>query len=423
MGTGCRLLCGGPGKVKPHTESKQTICFTDLMATLAAVTGAALPDDAGPDSFSILPVLLGEQDESAPIRGPLVILSSKDAYTIRSGPWKLIDCLGSGGFFEREPPKPTPGGPEGQLYNLEEDPGETVNLYLRRPEIVQRLRAELGPDPRSRKDPPVKSDSGRFLGARDAWASVRKDWQRAMISFGATALAALSAGGVEKNHPEAFAQSGFVQHASPRFRARLVKHGLTEEGCFRFLNTGALPSRPQLDPAVVKAMKAMETAAAKVASDPTRPTYHLLPASGWMSDPTGPIYHGGYYHAFYLLNPYGDEGWPKSRNHWGHARSKDLVTWEHLPVALYPLADREHRCNSGCSAINAEGKPMIFYTHVPMDQKARNAQWAAFGDDELIAWRKYDGNPVLDLATHDGPGFGMRWRDPFIFQVETGARS
>lgn len=61
----------------------------------------------------------------------------------RSGDWKLINELGSGGFSQPTKIKPGPGGPAGQLYNLRTDRAETNNLYLQHPEIVARLKAEL----------------------------------------------------------------------------------------------------------------------------------------------------------------------------------------------------------------------------------------------------------------------------------------
>jgi arylsulfatase A len=63
--------------------------------------------------------------------------------SIRSGPWKLIDGLGSGGFSQPRQVEPEPGGPAGQLYHLEDDPGETKNLWQERPEIRDRLLAVL----------------------------------------------------------------------------------------------------------------------------------------------------------------------------------------------------------------------------------------------------------------------------------------
>jgi arylsulfatase A len=132
-----------PGKVKPGSKSDQTICFTDMLATFASVVGIDLPTDAGPDSFNILPVLLGEQREDTPIRGPLVISSANGTMTIRSGPWKLITALGSGGFSKPSRIQSKPGDPDGQLYNLVNDRGETNNLYMKKPATVERLMIQL----------------------------------------------------------------------------------------------------------------------------------------------------------------------------------------------------------------------------------------------------------------------------------------
>ena len=112
----------------------------DLLATFAEVTGAGLPEDAVLDSYSFLPVLWGEQPESQAIRGPIV---GYHAMMIRSGDWKLINHLGSGGFSKPNRIEPGPGDPPGQLYNLADDPGETNNVYLQYPEIVARLKAEM----------------------------------------------------------------------------------------------------------------------------------------------------------------------------------------------------------------------------------------------------------------------------------------
>jgi arylsulfatase A-like enzyme len=133
-----------PGQVKAASESKQTICFTDLLATFADVCGATPGGGAGPDSFSFLPVLLGKHPETKPIRGPILMQAgSTEAMMIRSGDWKLIDQLGSGGFTKPSKIKPEPGDPAGQLYNLREDPAEVHNRYLEQPEIVARLKAEM----------------------------------------------------------------------------------------------------------------------------------------------------------------------------------------------------------------------------------------------------------------------------------------
>jgi len=137
------FLVRWPGVVAPDSSSDQTICFTDLMATFAEMTGTKLPPEAGPDSFSFLPVLRGERPESQPVRSSLVIESGNGTRTIRMGNWKLITRLGSGGFSEPRRVRPEPGGPTGQLYDLADDLGETDNLYASRPDMVKQLEAEL----------------------------------------------------------------------------------------------------------------------------------------------------------------------------------------------------------------------------------------------------------------------------------------
>jgi arylsulfatase A-like enzyme len=133
-----------PGRVKPGTVTDQMICFTDLLATFSDIYGKPLPAAAGPDSFSILPVLEDRQPKGQPIRGPIVMQAGNfSTWSIRSGEWKLINQLGSGGFSEPAKIQPDPGGPQGQLYNLRDDPAETKNLYSEYPDIVTRLEAEM----------------------------------------------------------------------------------------------------------------------------------------------------------------------------------------------------------------------------------------------------------------------------------------
>lgn len=132
-----------PGKVKAGSISRQTICFTDMLATFAGIVKAKLPNGAGPDSVDFLPVLLGRRPENKPIRDALVIRSGGGMMTIRMGDWKLIDGLGSGGFSQPRRVRPRKGDPPGQLYNLADDVGETKNLYAQKPAIVKRLLKKL----------------------------------------------------------------------------------------------------------------------------------------------------------------------------------------------------------------------------------------------------------------------------------------
>ncbi|MBL4884386.1 MAG: arylsulfatase [Planctomycetaceae bacterium] len=132
-----------PDRVKAGSQSDQLVCFTDLLATFADILHTPLPSDAGPDSFSFLPSLTGQEPQSTRVRKQIVMRAGSRVMTIRSGKWKLITGLGSGGFSKPSRIKPGPGDPQGQLYNLSEDLGETTNIYSKHPEIVARLTAEL----------------------------------------------------------------------------------------------------------------------------------------------------------------------------------------------------------------------------------------------------------------------------------------
>jgi arylsulfatase A len=131
-----------PGHIDAGTLSDAPIELTDLMGTVAGIIGIELPDEAGPDSYDISSALFGQQRDG-PIREAIVSHSENGSYAIRQGPWKLIlGTDGSGGWVA---PSDDPYDPErpGQLYNLEEDPGERSNVIDERPEIVARLRTLL----------------------------------------------------------------------------------------------------------------------------------------------------------------------------------------------------------------------------------------------------------------------------------------
>lgn len=131
-----------PGKVKGGRVSDEVICFTDMLATFAALTGYELGEDDGPDSFNALPVILGK-GKGERVRESLVLQSSGGVYHVRMGDWKLIDNLGSGGFTRPGKVKPKQGEPKGQLFNLKDDVVETKNVYAAHPEVVAKLMGEI----------------------------------------------------------------------------------------------------------------------------------------------------------------------------------------------------------------------------------------------------------------------------------------
>jgi arylsulfatase A-like enzyme len=131
-----------PGRIPAGSASDELACLADLMATCADIVGYELPASAAPDSYSLLPALLGQQRD-APLREALVHHSGDGLFSIRRGPWKLIVGLGSGGFSEPVHAEPQPGGPMGQLYHLDDDLVESENLWLQRPDVVGELTALL----------------------------------------------------------------------------------------------------------------------------------------------------------------------------------------------------------------------------------------------------------------------------------------
>ena len=144
-----------------------------------------------------------------------------------------------------------------------------------------------------------------------------------------------------------------------------------------------------------------------------RPQFHFSPEENWLNDPNGMVYYDGEYHLFYQHNP-GDNVWGPM--HWGHAISKDMINWDHKPIALEP--DDLGMIFSGSAVVDwndtsgffdgGEGLVAI-YTQNGEGQK----QSIAYSKDKGRSWEKYDGNPVIpvDPEIRD-------FRDPKVFWHE-----
>ena len=130
-----------PGRIAARSVSSELGCLTDFLATAAEITGAKLASDSGEDSYSLLPAYLGRK--GPPIREAIVHHSSEGMFAIRQREWKLVLGRGSGGFSQPKKYTPKSGEPEGELYNLADDPSEENNLYPRHPERVAGLTALL----------------------------------------------------------------------------------------------------------------------------------------------------------------------------------------------------------------------------------------------------------------------------------------
>lgn len=157
-------------------------------------------------------------------------------------------------------------------------------------------------------------------------------------------------------------------------------------------------------------------------SEQYRPQYHFSPEANWMNDPNGMVYLDGEYHLFYQYYPDSTVWGPM---HWGHAVSKDLMHWEHLPIALFP---DELGCIFSGSAVydknntsglgkNGKGPLIAIFTHHNFEgEKSGNNKFQyqsiAYSNDKGRSWKKYKNNPVV-------PNPGIRdFRDPKVIWHE-----
>ncbi|MDU0205404.1 GH32 C-terminal domain-containing protein [Paenibacillus sp. MAH-36] len=160
-----------------------------------------------------------------------------------------------------------------------------------------------------------------------------------------------------------------------------------------------------------KSKESVEETAFSYVKDPTyytekfRPQYHLSPETGNMSDPNGMVYFEGEYHQFY-----------QNSGQWGHAVSRDMIHWEHLPVAL--ARDALGEIWSGSAVVDTMDTSGFFggkaglvaiFTHF---KSGLQSQSIAYSTDKGRTWTKYEGNPVIS-----NPGL-KDFRDPKVIWHE-----
>lgn len=157
-------------------------------------------------------------------------------------------------------------------------------------------------------------------------------------------------------------------------------------------------------------------------SESYRPQYHFSPPQNWTNDPNGLLYYDGEYHLFYQHNPFGNRWGHMS---WGHAVSKDLLRWEHLPVAIpeftHADGDTKTAIFSGSAVIDAGNKQglcpagtkdcmVALYTGNVSKNDKQTAQYQnlAYSADKGRTWTQYDKNPIIDIGSKE-------FRDPNVF--------
>lgn len=133
-----------------------------------------------------------------------------------------------------------------------------------------------------------------------------------------------------------------------------------------------------------------------------RNQYHFSQFSHWNNDPNGLVYYKGYYHLYYQTHPF-SKYW--SDMYWGHARSKDLIHWENLPICLFP--------DNGSMNIGIgdgymwSGSSMVY--HKGMSNVIDSYKWFGESNDGLIAFFTRDGSSSQDQVIMSSDDEGMTW--------------
>ncbi|MFR9649213.1 MAG: arylsulfatase [Rikenellaceae bacterium] len=156
-----------PGVIKAGSVSNQVISSVDLFASLAKLTGYELQEGEAPDSYDMLDVITGDVSQDEMVRGALVLSSFRSSHmSLRDGEWVYIPGQGNGGWgggrrgthifggpgaiayagrenSDLKDGKIREDAPAAQLYNLAQDPNQTVNVIEKYPEIAEKMQAEL----------------------------------------------------------------------------------------------------------------------------------------------------------------------------------------------------------------------------------------------------------------------------------------
>ena len=135
-GTRVPFIVRWPGRVKPGV-SGALVSQIDFLASFAAFTNQQLGDGAAPDSFNVMPALLGKSST-----GRTELIEQASVLSLRIGLWKYIEP-GKGPKIQRNTNTETGNDPDGQLYNLTDDLGETRNLISKHPDRAKEMAARV----------------------------------------------------------------------------------------------------------------------------------------------------------------------------------------------------------------------------------------------------------------------------------------
>lgn len=153
-------------------------------------------------------------------------------------------------------------------------------------------------------------------------------------------------------------------------------------------------------------LQRMKESRKKLSSDKYRPVYHYVNPEGNLNDPNGLSFWKGNWHLFYQAYPPED-----TRQHWGHAISKDLIHWEDLPYAIYPNPERA--VFSGSSLVEDDRVIAMYHGTMVGNMVAISS------DPMLLNWEKVTGNAVISNKSETGFPLPYNVFDPCIWKKDS----
>lgn len=161
------FLMRWPKAIKAGSQVDEPVCQVDYLATIADIVGADIPEYAGEDSYSLYPLMVANTEKEYNSNRAVIHHSFTGYMAIRQGKWKLNMVRGSGGSLAPKLIIPKEGEAKYELYDIENDPSESTNLYFEHPEIVKELEAKITE---------IISTGRSTAGAAQDY--IKKDWEQ-----------------------------------------------------------------------------------------------------------------------------------------------------------------------------------------------------------------------------------------------------
>lgn len=190
-------------------------------------------------------------------------------------------------------------------------------------------------------------------------------------------------------------QVTYAQEKTPNYQSKVPKYTFDTE-------LSAQEAQLAENPLVLR----FEESRRRLSADKFRPTYHYVNPEGNLNDPNGLSYWNGNWHLFYQAYPPED-----TRQHWGHAISKDLIHWRDLPYAIYP--DPERAVYSGTTLVEDDRVIAMYHG------TGQGNMIAISSDPLLLNWEKIADKAVIPAKSTTGFNLPYSVFDPAIWKKDS----